>query len=341
MIDPLRTLATHDDAWRIESSVFAETWHLKEPFAIARGVQEDVDFPVVTLTSSGHVGRGECCPVPHYGESLASVLSQIALLTAAIGDGERWSDLHDRVPAGAARNAIDCAMWDLASKLTGIPAWKLLDLGEPVGVATVMTVGLDEPAVMAAKAERISGHGMLKIKLGRELAAESILAVRAAVPAMPLIVDANEAWNPDLLEQIMPVLETCAIAMLEQPLPAGNDEYLERRPRSVLIGADESIHVATDLAEVARRYDVANIKLDKSGGMTEAVRILRGAQELGLQTMIGCMLGTSLAMAPAMLIAPHCHFVDLDAPLLIGGDRSPCLDYRSGRIGPPPAALWG
>jgi len=341
MRDPLAVLAELEAGQRLTTTVSLEKWRLAKPFVIARGAQDAVDLPVVSLTMQGRMGRGECCPVPHFGESAESVLAEISRLLEALANGARWSELHDHVPAGAARNAVDCAYWDLMAKVRGMPVWTLLGLGEPVPVETVMTISLGPPDAMAKAARGVSGHHTLKIKLGSEQVEEAMAAIRMAVPEKQLIVDANEAWHASELGAYMAALSRHGVLMLEQPLAAGQDDALECMTRPIPVGGDESVHVVADLEMASRRYDVVNIKLDKSGGLTEAVRLLRCAVDLKLDVMVGCMLGTSLAMAPAMLLAPHCRFVDLDAPLLMGSDRFPGLNYHDGWIDPPSPHLWG
>ena len=324
-----------------QASARLESWPIARPFIISRERFDHVDAVVVTVESGGVRGRGEGCPVPHHGETPQSVLETVEGLLDSLRGGADWTSLHDSVPAGAARNAVDCALWDLRSKQSGCRAWELAGLPAPVPTKTVFTISLDSPAVMAQRALEASSHSILKLKLGGGRDWERIAAVRDAVPHTRLIADANEAWDLAELHSNVPALVAAGVEMLEQPLPAGADDPLASMSLPILIGADESCHVTADLDRVVGRYGMVNIKLDKTGGLTEAVRLMRSAHRLGLETMVGCMLGTSLAMAPALLLASGCRFVDLDAPLLMGRDRSPALSYLAGGIEPPSPELWG
>ncbi|MDT9598873.1 N-acetyl-D-Glu racemase DgcA [Sphingosinicella rhizophila] len=326
-----------------KAEVRRECWDYAVPFAIARGVRTSSDLVVVTLDDGIHRGQGESCPTSRYGESVESVLAQVEEMLSALKGGADWDDLHDDLPPGAARNAVDCAIWDWRAKSQNRRVADLLGLAPLRPVATVFTVGIGTLDEMARSAERRSKqHGTLKIKLGDggdDLA--RLRAVRAAAPGARLIVDVNEGWDAARLEEMMPELAALGVAMLEQPLPAGQDGALAGIERSMPIGADESCHVAADVEELVGRYDVVNIKLDKTGGLTEAMRLLKAAKVRGFETMIGCMAGTSLAMAPGVLVAQNCAFVDLDAPLLFGQDREPRLLYDGETVHPPEPALWG
>lgn len=342
MADPLARLAALTPPARIEAAVRVEHWRLYKPFVIARGAEHEIALVVVELTDGLVTGRGECCPVSHYGETVHGVVATIKALLERLRAGETWGAIHDAAPAGAARNAVDCAVWDLAAKRAGRPIHGLLGRPAPRPVETVLTIGVAAPEEMAAAAAAATDHGIFKLKLcgdGRDV--QRVQAVRRAAPAKRLIADANESWTPGLLAADLPALAKAGLAMLEQPLPADSDSATGDMAHAVPLGADESCHVSADLARVAPLYDVVNIKLDKTGGLTEALRLLEGARAAGLQTMVGCMLGTSLAMAPALLIAPECAFVDLDAPLLIGSDRPAALRYAGGWIRPAGRALWG
>lgn len=318
-----------------------ERWALATPFVISRERFDDVAVVVVALDDGRNQGRGECCPVGHYGETPASVLEQVDRMLAALRGGAVWADIHDEFPAGAARNAVDCAVWDLRAQQEATPVWTLLDLPCPTAVETVFTISIDTPEAMAKAARSAIGHDLLKLKLGGADDSARVAAIRAAVPDKRLIADINEAWSPADFACHMPAMVAAGIEMVEQPFRAGMEALLDDCESAMPIGADESCHVAADVAKLVGRYGVVNIKLDKTGGLTEAVRLLHAAQAAGIDTMVGCMLGTSLAMAPAMLIAPACRFVDLDAPLLMGSDRVPALTYRGGWIDPPAPGLWG
>ena len=342
MADPLARLAALHMSARIKATARVELWRLHKPFVIARGAEHEIALVVVELTDGSAVGRGECCPVSHYGETIHGVVTTIEPLLARLRAGESWAAIHDSAPAGAARNAIDCAVWDLAAKRASRPIHDLLGLPAPRPVETVLTIGLAAPEAMAAAAEAASDFGIFKLKLcGDGCDVLRVGAVRRVVPGKRLIADANESWTPDLLAADLAAMAAAELKMLEQPLPASDDSGIGAVPHVVPLGADESCHVSADLARVAPLYDVINIKLDKTGGLTEALRLVEGARAAGLQAMVGCMLGTSLAMAPALLIAAECAFVDLDAPLLIGSDRPAALNYTAGWIDPADRALWG
>ena len=316
---------------------------LARPFVIARGTITDVEFVTVKLTADGHTGWGESCPVPYFGESVEGVIALARETGKALARGKDWLDIHDRCPPGAARNALDCAWWDWQAKSRHIAAWELLGLPKPVPTVTAFTIGIDTPDTMGARAAAAAAkHSLLKIKLGTAGGdVERIRAVRAAAPLATLIADANEGWTVDDLALAMPVLAECGFAMLEQPFKAGQDAALAGITRLMPIAADESCHVAADMARIAPFYDMVNVKLDKTGGLTEALRLLDAARAAGKEAMVGCMLGTSLAMAPALLLAGRCRYADLDAPLLMGSDRDAALIYDGDRVSPPTPALWG
>ncbi|MFC3050688.1 N-acetyl-D-Glu racemase DgcA [Kordiimonas pumila] len=327
---------------KVRGQVRFEGWELARPFKIARGIATHVDLVIVELTAGELKGYGECCPVPRYGESLDSVLVQVRETIALIEAGTSWDELHDTLPAGAARNAVDCAMWDLLAKVTGIPVWSLAEVPPLTPVETVYTISLDTPSLMAAQAAGAGAHKNLKVKLGSAFGdMDRIKAVREVVPNVRLIIDANEGWERDQLIEYLPILAELDIQMVEQPLPSDRNHELAGIERIIPVGADESCHTSADIPGLIGLYDVVNIKFDKTGGLTEALRLFATAKSEGFDVMVGCMLGTSLAMAPAMLIAPRCRFVDLDAPLLIGKDRASGLVYNNGTVTPPQSSLWG
>lgn len=326
---------------QLHADAAIETWPLAIPFVISRECFDHVSTVAVRITAGDHQGRGECCPVAHYGETPQGVLDHIRLILDELCRGADWDELHDATPAGAARNAVDCAIWDLRAKRARRRAWELLELPAPQATQTVFTISLDAPETMARRAADARDHQILKLKLGPGNNQDRIAAIRAAVPEKRLIADANEAWEFDVLVANLPALENARVEMIEQPLPAGADGRLAGLSTTLLIGADEACHITADLDRIAGLYGIVNIKLDKTGGLTEAARLMRAAHALGLQTMVGCMLGTSLAMAPAMLLASGCMFVDLDAPLLMGCDREPRLSYEADGIQPPSPDLWG
>jgi L-alanine-DL-glutamate epimerase-like enolase superfamily enzyme len=299
------------------------------------------DVVVVTLYDGQNRGRGEARPTPRYGETIDTVIAQANEFARAICRGITWESLYDEVPAGAARNAVDCAAWDLQAKRMGLPVWQLIGILNPAPAPTACTISLDSPDAMAAAARESGAHSILKLKLGTPQDVERVRAVRAVAPGKRLIVDVNEAWSIEQLRAYLPALVEVGIEMVEQPLPAGKDDALKMLPRLIPLCADESCHTSADLKRVSQLYEVINIKLDKTGGLTEALRLARRARSLGLEAMVGCMPGTSLAIAPATLLMQFCRFVDLDAPLMLRDDREFSLDFADGLIRPPTSALWG
>ncbi len=307
-----------------------ESWPLEKPFAISRGVKTAAEVIVVEAAESGHVGRGECVPYARYGETPASVEAE---LRAAQGLGD--------LRPGAARNALDCAVWDLRAKREGVPAWKLAALPAPKPVTTAYTISLGTPDAMRAAAADAAARPLLKVKLGADDPVGCIAAVRAGAPVSRLIADANEGWSFAQLAGIAHELAALGVELIEQPLPAGEDAALEGWRSPLLLCADESFHVAADIDGLSRRYGAVNIKLDKAGGFTEALACLRAAEDAGLKIMVGCMVATSLAMAPAALLAGAADYVDLDGPLLLKEDRAGGLRFDGSLMHPPSAALWG
>ena len=321
-------------------TVEVERFPLANTFVISRGAKTEAVVVVATIWADGVSGRGECVPYARYGESVESVVAQIASLRAAIEAGADRVHLQQLLPAGAARNALDCALWDFDAKRLSVPAFRSAGLAFLSSVTTAFTLSLGTPDKMAAAAAA-QKWPLLKLKLAGTGDAARLAAVRAAAPGAILIVDANEAWSPANLGAN---LEACAkhgVALVEQPLPAGADAALAEIEHSVPICADESLHNRQDLAALRGRYDAVNIKLDKSGGLTEALALLDEAERLGFAVMIGCMVATSLAMAPAMLLAARAKFVDLDGPLLLARDRPDGLRYDGAIVHPPSPALWG
>ena len=318
-----------------------ETWPLKGSFAISRGAKTETRVVVVEVSDGGHAGRGECVPYPRYDETVESVLARIEAARAAVEDGAGRLDLLGLMPAGAARNAIDCALWGLGAKRTGRRVWELAGLPEPAPLVTAYTLGLDAPAAMAEAARAVAERPLLKLKLAGEGALERVAAVHAAAPAARLIVDAKEAWTAAQLEAYGPELARLGVEMIEQPLPAADDAALAGIDRAVPVCADESCHTAEDVAGLADRYDLVNVKLDKTGGLTGALDLARRAGAAGLGLMVGCMVGTSLSMAPAVLVAQGARVVDLDGPLLLREDRRPGLRYDGSLVAPPERDVWG
>lgn len=322
---------------------YLETWMYAKPFVISRGVLTDAELLVVELTDGHVVGRGEACPMPYYGETPEGQRDEALAAIAQLSSVDDWPAMHDALPKGAARNALDCAVWDLRAKQAGTTVTALMGLPDLRPVVTAYTLGIDSPDAMAEKArEAARRHSLLKIKLGdwpRDLA--RVEAIRGAAPQARLIADVNEAWTPDQLVLALPLLRAHGLELLEQPLRAGEDEPLAHIEHLVPIGADESCFVVADLERVARLYDVINIKLDKSGGLTEAMRMITQAKALGLDVMVGCMMATSLGIAPGVVVAQQCTFVDLDAPLMVKGDRDAALTYADDMVHPPSPELWG
>ena len=313
-----------------------ERWPTAAPFAISRGVVRDVHVVAVEISDGAFIGRGECRPYARYGETPESVAVDIATVAPTVNQEE----LPGWLPAGAARNALDCALWDLTAKRSGVRVWKSAGLAPPRPVTTAYTLSLGDPASMAAAA-RQGSWPLLKLKLGGDGDQERIAAVRKAAPGSRLIVDANEAWDERNFAGNMRACAEASVELVEQPLPAGADDMLRRVERTVPVYADESVHVAADLAALAGKYDGVNVKLDKAGGFTEALQLMREARRLGFRIMAGCMVSTSLAAAPAVLLAQEADIADLDGPLLLERDRAPGLRYSGALVEPPEPALWG
>jgi L-alanine-DL-glutamate epimerase-like enolase superfamily enzyme len=326
------------DAPDLRVTVRVERWPIAGTFVIARGAKTEAVVVVAEVTDGVRTGRGECVPYARYGESVESVGAQIE--TADLGDGDRQR-LRSVLAPGAARNALDCALWDLEAKRSGEPAWRRAGLASLQPVETAFTLSLGNPEAMAEAAGRASARPLLKLKLGGDGDPARVRAVRQAVPAARLVVDANEAWTEGNFAVNMRACADAGVELIEQPLPAGVDALLAEVSHDVPICADESLHTGADLEVLAGRYDAINIKLDKTGGLTEALELLRESRALGLSIMVGCMVGTSLGMAPAFLLAQMADFVDLDGPLLLARDREPGLVFAGSTIHPPSPELWG
>jgi L-Ala-D/L-Glu epimerase len=322
-------------------TIQSEHWPLLNPFRISRGSKTEAVVVTVSISENGITGVGECLPYPRYNESVESVTTEIQSIKSEIESRLDRNQLLDALPAGAARNAVDCALLDLECKTQGMRAWEILQIAEPVATTTAYTLSLDNPDTMAANAATHAHRGLLKLKLGPQNALECVREVRRAAPASRLIVDANEGWTLAEFEQAIDGFAALDVAMVEQPLAAGTDAVLAGKNYPVALGADESCHATQGLAELAACYQVVNLKLDKTGGVTEALRVRELAASLNLDVMVGCMIATSLSMAPAMLITPGARFVDLDGPLLLAKDRDPGLYYASDQVYPPKAELWG
>lgn len=318
-----------------------EAWPIRGSFRISRGSKTRVEVVTVELRAGEHRGRGECVPYARYGESCDSVMEQIGGLQGDLANGLGRVELQKVLPPGAARNALDCALWDLQAKQAGRRVWTLAGIAEMAPQVTAYTLSLDSPEKMQQAALANARRPLLKLKLSGEGDLERVAAVRSGAPDTRLIVDANEGWTADLYQAFVPELQRLGVEMIEQPLPAGADGVLAEMERPVPVCADESCHDRASLATLVGRYDMVNIKLDKSGGLTEALALRQAAETAGLRIMVGCMLATSLAMAPALLVAQGVAVVDLDGPLLLERDRPHGLDFSQGMIHPPEPALWG
>jgi L-alanine-DL-glutamate epimerase-like enolase superfamily enzyme len=314
---------------------------LSRPFRIARGVKTAADVIEVTINEGGISGRGESVPYPRYGENIDSALAAIEEVRAAIEAGAGRDELLSLLPPGAARNAIDCALWDLEAQATGRSVAGMIGAGAPQAVPSALTIVIDTPEEMATAASGLRQAPLLKVKVDAKDPAACIRAVRSVAPEPALIVDPNESWDGALVEAMQPVLLECRVALLEQPLPAGADEWLERYTPAVPICADESVHVAEDLPAVARRYQVVNVKLDKAGGLTAALELAQAARARGLGLMTGCMVSSSLSIAPAFQVARLSDFVDLDGPLWLLEDRPGGVKDEDGILLPPASGFWG
>lgn len=319
-------------------TVTADRFRLAETFTIARGSRTEAKVLTVTITRDGATGRGECVPYARYAETTENVTALIEALPADITRAQ----LQDALPAGAARNAVDCALWDLEAKASGKRVWQLAGLPTPGPCTTAYTLSLGEADAMRASAAKHAHRPLLKTKLGGgEADIARIRAVRAGAPNARIIVDANEGWTPDEYRALAPIFVELGVEMVEQPFPAGEDAALRDLDRVLPVCADESCHDRASLPALVGKYDMVNIKLDKTGGLTEALALDTAARAAGFDVMVGCMVGSSLAMAPAMLVAQGAALVDLDGPLLLAEDRDPPLDFNGARISPPQADLWG
>lgn len=322
-------------------TALSERFPIAGTFTISRGSKTEAEVVTCTVTEGSHTGRGECVPYRRYGETVEGVLAAIKAIAPAISAGLTREALRGEMPAGAARNAVDCALWDLEAKISGARAWRKLCADPPRPLVTAYTLSLGDPESMAAQARTNAHRPLLKVKVGGDGDMDRVRAVVQAAPQSRIILDANEGWTEDI---VLAHLEECArlgIALVEQPLPAGRDAVLAAFAHPVPVCADESVHTTQGLEALAGLYDAVNIKLDKAGGLTEAVVLREKARSLGLSVMIGCMVGTSLAMAPAVLLAQDADFVDLDGPLLLARDRVPGLVYEGSLVSPPEADLWG
>jgi len=326
----------------IDLAVAIERWELIEPFATARDCVSNVPMLVVTLTGrNGRRGWAEAAGVDYDGETPESMAAQVESIRDELRDSLRGEDLLRLLPAGGARNALDCALWDLRAKESGVPVWTRAGLVEPRAVTTVFTLGLGDDVTTRRKAREARHYPLLKLKVDAARPLEIVHSVREEHPEARLIVDANQAWTRELLEALLPGLRDLGVELVEQPLPRGEDAALDGLTPLLPLAADESCTDRASLSRLVGRYRYVNVKLDKCGGLTEALAMCDDARRLGLELMVGNMCGTSLAMAPALLVAQSCRYVDLDGPLLQKLDRRHPIRFESGRMQPPDRALWG
>ncbi|MGY2047472.1 N-acetyl-D-Glu racemase DgcA [Methylobacterium sp. JK268] len=324
----------------IRLDVEVETWPIAGSFTISRGSRTEAVVVVARVSDGTATGRGEAVPYPRYGETVEGVRTLVAAQAEAVAGGVTRADLLARMPPGAARNALDCALWDFEAKRTGRSAYAIAGIA-PGPATTAYTLSLGTPEAMEASARAAATRPLLKVKLGGEGDPARIAAVRRGAPAARLIVDANEAWRPETLAENLAACAAAGVELIEQPLPAADDAALDGIARAIPLCADESLHPGGGLDALVGRYDAINIKLDKAGGLTEALSLAEAARARELTIMVGCMVGTSLAMAPAMLLSGLAAFVDLDGPLLLARDREPGLRYEGSIVHPPEPALWG
>jgi L-alanine-DL-glutamate epimerase-like enolase superfamily enzyme len=317
------------------------SWPMKGVFTISRGSRTEQEVLLVELSDGQQRGRGECVPYKRYGETFESVMAEIESLRGSLAAGLDRQTLKDLLPAGAARNGLDCALWDLEAKRTGQRVWDIIGLPEPKGIVSAYTLSLDTPEKMGEAAKQHAARPLLKLKLSGPEDLERVRAVRANAPESDIIVDANEGWEIEDYRKLAPELVALRVSMIEQPLHADKDEALRGEPRPVKLCADESCHDRSSLPALKGKYDVVNVKLDKAGGLTEALDLKRAAEAEGYGIMVGCMMATSLAMAPAMLVAAGADYVDLDGPLWLAEDQQPAIAFSGSVMDAPEAALWG
>lgn len=318
-----------------------ESWLIEGSFTISRGSRTHANVVVVELQQGEYIGRGECVPYARYDESIESVIAELAALKEQIAAGLTRQEMQSLLPAGAARNALDCAYWDLACKKSGQRIWQQLEVPQPKPLMTAFTLSLDTPERMKEAAIKNAHRPLLKLKLAGEGDVERVAAVREGSPDARIIVDANEGWNEQQYLTMVPELVKLGVEMIEQPFPASDDAALAHLPRPITLCADESCHDSSSLKNIIGRYDMINIKLDKTGGLTEAIALKEEAEKAGLQIMVGCMVATSLAMAPAFIVAQNVQIVDLDGPLLLAEDRQSGIQFDESLMNVYQAELWG
>lgn len=324
-----------------ELTVTHDSFPLARPFRISRGVKTSAEVVTVTLAQGQWVGRGECVPYPHYGETIETVMTAIEAQRASLEAGAGRIQIMQTMPAGAARNAIDCALWDLELRAQGCDIFTALGISRPERIATALTVGLDTPEYMGEATRKLADKPLLKVKVDSSEPAAQIGAVRQAAPAARLIVDPNESWTIAQVRALEPQMAEWGIDLLEQPLPAGEDAALQGYRSRIAIAADESIHTAEDLATLPDGYRVVNIKLDKTGGLTAAMELVKAARMRGLGVMTGCMICSSLSIAPALAVASFSDFVDLDGPFWLARDRHGGVTCDKGYLRWPAPGFWG
>jgi L-alanine-DL-glutamate epimerase-like enolase superfamily enzyme len=324
-----------------ELSVRSERWPIAGAFTISRGSKTEAEVVVAELSDGGLRGRGECVPYPRYDETVAGVVAALEGLAREVAAGLDRATLQHVLPAGAARNALDCAFVDLEAKRAGRPAYACLGLAPPQPRVTAYTISLGTPDSMAAAAAAAAARPLLKVKLGGAGDVERIAAVRKAAPGAELIVDANEGWSAGNLGPNLAACAAAGVTLVEQPLPAADDAALAAIARPIPVCADESVHDRASLANLVGKYDAVNIKLDKAGGLTEALALAAAAEGLGFMLMVGCMISTSLSIAPALLLAQRARVVDLDGPLLLARDRPDGLRFEGSTVHPATRELWG
>lgn len=322
---------------KVEATSFA----IDGVFRIARGSKTAAEVVTVTISDGRYTGRGECVPYARYGESTNSVMAQIMAIAIEIEQGLDRVGLQTAMPAGAARNAVDCAFWDLQAKRDGVRVWDLLDLPEPRDLMTAYTISFDTPEVMYQKSCEAADRPLLKVKLASPDDQPRVAAVRRGAPNAQIMVDANEGWSADNYSAIVDELVKLDVVGIEQPLPVGDDKALANLPHPIPLIADESAHTSETFHKLVGLYDMVNIKLDKTGGLTEALKLKHAAEDAGLGIMVGCMVGSSLAMAPAMVLAHDAKIIDLDGPLLLAEDRREPIQFKGSIMSSPPKGLWG
>ncbi len=324
-----------------EMTVRPESWPVTKPFVISKFSCTSAEVVVVEISEGNLTGRGECERTDAYEADYPDVVAAVEAARPAVEAGASRAELQSLMPAGSARNAIDCALWDLQAKYDGMPAWRVANLEPPEHCVTVFTISLGTPEEMARDAAEAADRPILKLKLGGAGDIERVSAVRRAAPEARLTVDANEAWTPEMVKPYIDALAGLGVEMVEQPLAIADDAYLGTIERALPVAADESCRDLSSLDCIVGRYDLINIKLDKTGGLTEALALAEAGRAAGFGIMLGCNLGTSLAMAPAMVLANQARYIDLDGPLLLARDRKPGLVFEGSTIHPPEPALWG